>query len=82
MVSEGDYGKSFPLMALGSVLLFPGVCVLCLAPGDLISGVCTSGTPLDLGDERGRILLSALPEVPASGMCLSWGWVPVPPVTP
>lgn len=57
-------------MALGYILLFPGICVLCLP-----SGVRTSGTPL--GDERARSLLSALPEVPASGMWLL-GWVPGP----
>lgn len=48
MVSEGDYGEPFPLMGLGYVLLFPGICDLRLPPGDLISGVCTSGNSFGL----------------------------------
>lgn len=46
--------------------------------GTWFLGSAPLGTPLDLGDERARILLSALPEVPASGIYISWGWVLCP----
>lgn len=47
------------------------------SPRDLIPGSAPLGSPLGSGNERTRIF-SALPEVLASGMCISQGWVLCP----